>query len=132
MPGMRACAEFCGLAGCLSSRSLLECDRQSGLQSGLTRWRLDISSSNPSPHRGYLHPANQFETGSVNWNYSLFQVADRPEPVSILKFEIESREIPAISMMPVGGLINLNDMEMLDLFAYLQSTKQVRLVELKP
>jgi putative heme-binding domain-containing protein len=53
------------------------------------------------------------------------RVADRPEPVTILKSEIESREISAISMMPEGSLTNLQDREVLDLFAYLQSTKQV-------
>ncbi len=57
------------------------------------------------------------------------RVADRPELVTILKSEIESREISAISMMPEGSLTNLKDDEVLDLFAYLQSTKQVPIVD---
>ncbi len=57
------------------------------------------------------------------------RVADRPEPVTILKSEIESREISAISMMPEGSLANLKDREVLDLFVYLQSTRQVPLVK---
>jgi putative membrane-bound dehydrogenase-like protein len=55
------------------------------------------------------------------------RVADRPEPVTIPKAEIESREIAAVSMMPEGILNNLKETEVVDLIAYLQSFQQVPL-----
>lgn len=51
------------------------------------------------------------------------KVADRKEPITIAKSQIESREIAPVSMMPEGSLNVLNDQEVLDLFAYLQSQK---------
>lgn len=55
------------------------------------------------------------------------RVADRPDPITIVVSEIESREVAAVSMMPEGILANLKDQEVLDLFAYLQSLQQVSL-----
>ena len=55
------------------------------------------------------------------------RIANRPEPVSIAKSSIESREVAAVSMMPEGILNTLTDAEVLDLIAYLQSQKQVKL-----
>ena len=53
------------------------------------------------------------------------RVADREQPVSIPKSQIESREIAAVSMMPEGTTLNLQDSDLIDLIAYLQSLKQV-------
>jgi putative membrane-bound dehydrogenase-like protein len=55
------------------------------------------------------------------------RIADREEPITIAKSEIESRQISSISMMPEGSLAILKDQEVLDLFSYLQSPKQVPL-----
>ena len=60
------------------------------------------------------------------------RVADREEPISIPKSEIESREIASVSMMPDGILTNLKDTEVIDLVAYLQSTRQVDLPNVQP
>jgi putative membrane-bound dehydrogenase-like protein len=49
-------------------------------------------------------------------------VADRDEPVVIAQSSIESREVTAVSLMPDGLLANLTDEEVIDLFAYLQSS----------
>lgn len=59
----------------------------------------------------------------------LLRLAGESEPVSIPKSTIESREIAPVSMMPEGLLGTLKDEEVLDLVAYLQSTKQVPLDE---
>ena len=53
------------------------------------------------------------------------RIANRPEPVSISKSSIESREVAPVSMMPEGILSTMTDAEVLDLMAYLQSQKQV-------
>jgi len=53
------------------------------------------------------------------------RVANRPEPVTIAKSQIESREVAPVSMMPEGMLKTLKDQEVVDLIAYLQSLKQV-------
>lgn len=55
----------------------------------------------------------------------LLRVAGEDEPVSIPKSIIESRDIAPVSMMPEGLLGTLKDEEVLDLVAYLQTTKQV-------
>lgn len=55
------------------------------------------------------------------------RVANQTEPVTIAKSQIESREIAAVSMMPEGMLKTMKDQEVLDLIAYLQSLKQVKL-----
>lgn len=55
------------------------------------------------------------------------RVADRQEPITIAKSEIESREIAAVSMMPEGIFNNLKESEVVDLIRYLQSVKQVEL-----
>ena len=55
----------------------------------------------------------------------LLRVANEEEPVSIPKSTIESRDIAPVSMMPGGLLKTLKDEEVLDLVAYLQTTKQV-------
>jgi putative membrane-bound dehydrogenase-like protein len=55
------------------------------------------------------------------------RVADRDEPVTIAKSQIESREIAPVSMMPTGILQTLSDREVLDLLKYLQTTTQVPL-----
>ncbi len=52
------------------------------------------------------------------------RIANRMEPVTIAKSQIESREVAAISMMPEGILNTLANSEVLDLIAYLQSQKQ--------
>jgi putative membrane-bound dehydrogenase-like protein len=57
------------------------------------------------------------------------RIADRDEPVTIALSQIESREIAAVSMMPEGTLTNLQDGEVLDLFAYLQTLVQVPIPE---
>ena len=49
------------------------------------------------------------------------------EPIAVPKSEIVSREIAPVSMMPEGLLKNLPDAEVLDLVAYLRTTKQVPL-----
>jgi len=56
-------------------------------------------------------------------------VADRNEPITILKSQIESRQVSSVSMMPEGSLTNLKDSEVVDLFAYLQSIRQHPLPE---
>ncbi len=55
------------------------------------------------------------------------RVADREQPVTIAKSQIESREIAPVSMMPEGTIQTLKDQEVIDLIAYLQSLKQVPL-----
>lgn len=55
------------------------------------------------------------------------RVANREEPVTIAKSQIESREIAPVSMMPEGMLKVFSDKEVLDLMAYLQSLQQVPL-----
>ena len=55
----------------------------------------------------------------------MLRVANEPEPVSIAKSTIESREIAPVSMMPEGLLGTLKDDEVIDLVSYLQTTKQV-------
>jgi len=55
----------------------------------------------------------------------MLRVANEPEPVSIPKSTIESREIAPVSMMPTGLLGQLKDEEVIDLVSYLQTTKQV-------
>ena len=55
------------------------------------------------------------------------RVAGEEQPVLIAKSSIDSREIAPVSMMPDGLLGTLKDKEVLDLIAYLQSTKQVPL-----
>ncbi len=55
------------------------------------------------------------------------RVADREQPITIPKSQIESREIAPISMMPEGTLETLKDSEVQNLIAYLQSLKQVPL-----
>lgn len=55
------------------------------------------------------------------------RVANREQPVAIAKSQIESREIAPVSMMPEGMLKTLQDAEVVDLIAYLQSLKQVPL-----
>jgi putative heme-binding domain-containing protein len=64
---------------------------------------------------------------SENERQLRLRIADREEPVTIAKSQIESREIASVSMMPEGTLQNLRDQEVMDLFAYLQSLKQVPL-----
>ena len=54
------------------------------------------------------------------------------EPVTIPKSEIQSRDSPKVSLMPEGLLSTLKDQEVIDLVAYLRTTKQVELTgELK-
>ena len=55
------------------------------------------------------------------------RVADRNEPVTIAKSQIESREIAPVSMMPQGILEALSDTEAVNLLKYLQTTAQVSL-----
>ena len=55
------------------------------------------------------------------------RVANRTEPVVIAKSKIEERQIAKISMMPEGILKFISDEDVLNLFAYLQSLKQVPL-----
>ena len=55
------------------------------------------------------------------------RVADREQPVTIAKSQIESREIAPVSMMPEGTIQTLKDREVIDLIAYLQSLQQVAL-----
>ncbi|MEZ6127706.1 MAG: DUF6807 family protein [Planctomycetaceae bacterium] len=55
------------------------------------------------------------------------RVANREEPVAIAKSQIESREIAPVSMMPEGMLKTLQDADVVDLIAYLQSLQQVPL-----
>ncbi|MEQ9406734.1 MAG: PmoA family protein [Fuerstiella sp.] len=55
------------------------------------------------------------------------RVANREAPVTINKSQIESRDIAPVSMMPEGLLTTLQDEEVVDLIAYLQSLKQVPL-----
>jgi putative heme-binding domain-containing protein len=55
------------------------------------------------------------------------RIADRDQPVTIPKSQIESRDIAAVSMMPEGTLTNLKDNEVIDLIAYLKSLNQVPL-----
>ncbi len=64
---------------------------------------------------------------SENERQLRLRIADRDEPITIAKSQIESREIAAVSMMPEGTLQYLGDQEVMDLFAYLQSLKQVPL-----
>ena len=64
---------------------------------------------------------------SEDERYLRLRVANRDEPVTIPKSEIESREIAKFSMMPEGLLKNLKDEQVLDLVKYLQSLKQVDL-----
>ena len=53
------------------------------------------------------------------------RVANREEPVTINKSDIESREIAPVSMMPEGQLTTMTDDEVLDLVKYLQTQRQV-------
>ena len=55
------------------------------------------------------------------------RVADRQQPTTIAKSQIESREIAPVSMMPNGTLDTLSDAEAVNLLKYLQSTSQVPL-----
>lgn len=55
------------------------------------------------------------------------RVADRQDPITIAKSQIESREIAPISMMPTGTLETLTDTESVNLLKYLQSSAQVPL-----
>ena len=55
------------------------------------------------------------------------RVADRSEPITIAKSQIESREIAPVSMMPTGTMDTLSDGEAVNLIKYLQSTSQVAL-----
>ncbi len=55
------------------------------------------------------------------------RVADRNEPVTIAKSQIESREIAPVSMMPQGTLETLSDADAVHLLKYLQTTAQVPL-----
>jgi putative heme-binding domain-containing protein len=55
------------------------------------------------------------------------RVADRKEPITIAKSQIESREIAPVSMMPKGTLETLSDAEAVNLLKYLQMTAQVPL-----
>ena len=64
---------------------------------------------------------------SENERQLRLRVANRENPVTINKSQIESRDIAPVSMMPDGILKTLKDSEVLDLFAYLQSLKQVPL-----
>ncbi|MCA9157505.1 MAG: PmoA family protein [Planctomycetales bacterium] len=51
------------------------------------------------------------------------RVADREEPVTIARADIDSREISAVSMMPEGVLSTFTDTEVIDLMGYLQATQ---------
>ena len=64
-----------------------------------------------------------------NERYLKMRVANRDEPLSIPKAEIESQEIASVSMMPDGILVNLKDSEVIDLIRYLQSSQQVPLIK---
>jgi len=55
------------------------------------------------------------------------QVANQDSPVVIPKSKIEERETAKVSMMPDGLLKTMADQDVLDLFTYLQSKKQVDL-----
>ena len=55
------------------------------------------------------------------------RVADRAEPITIAKSQIESREVAPVSMMPKGTLETLSDEEATNLLKYLQTTAQVPL-----
>lgn len=55
------------------------------------------------------------------------RVADRNEPITIAKSQIESREIAPVSMMPKGTMDTLTDADAVNLLKYLQSTAQVPL-----
>ncbi len=59
----------------------------------------------------------------------LLRVANEEEPISVPKSTIESREIAPVSMMPEGLLETLDEMEILDLIAYLQTSTQVEAEE---
>jgi len=60
------------------------------------------------------------------------RIADRDQPVTIPKSQIESRDIAAVSMMPEGTLANLKDGEVVELIAYLKSLSQTPLAEAAP
>lgn len=53
------------------------------------------------------------------------RIANRDEPVTINKAQIESRDIAPVSMMPEGQLATMTDQEVLDLMKYLQSQRHV-------
>lgn len=53
------------------------------------------------------------------------RVANRDEPVTISKSQIESRDIAPVSMMPEGQLATMTDQEVLNLIRYLQSQRHV-------
>lgn len=53
------------------------------------------------------------------------RVANREEPVTINKSQIESRDIAPVSMMPEGQLATMTDQEVRDLVKYLQSQRHV-------
>ena len=55
------------------------------------------------------------------------RVANQKDPVTIARSQIEDREIAAVSMMPEGMLKSMSDKQVVDLIAYLQSLKQVKL-----
>ena len=53
------------------------------------------------------------------------RVANREEPVTVNKSEIESRDVAPVSMMPAGQLNTMTDQEVLNLVRYLQTQRQV-------
>ncbi|MEZ6123225.1 MAG: DUF6807 family protein [Planctomycetaceae bacterium] len=55
------------------------------------------------------------------------RIANRPDPVTIAKSSIESRDVAPVSMMPEGILKTFTDQEVLNLIAYLQTAQQVPL-----
>lgn len=55
------------------------------------------------------------------------RVANQDQPVVIPKSSIEERETAKVSMMPEGLLKEMTDQDIVDLFAYLQTQKQVDL-----
>ncbi|MEO8270586.1 MAG: AMP-binding protein, partial [Aureliella sp.] len=60
--------------------------------------------------------------------YTRLRVADREEPVTIARADIDSREISAVSMMPDGVLSTFTDSEVIDLIGYLQATPSAPVV----
>ena len=55
------------------------------------------------------------------------RIVGEDRPVSIAKSSIASQEVADVSMMPEGIIRDLTEQEVLDLIAYLQTTKQVDL-----
>ena len=55
------------------------------------------------------------------------RIVGQDDAIVVAKSEIQSRDVVPVSMMPQGLLATLKDAEVLDLIAYLRTTKQVPL-----